>query len=166
MTESTMFKYAAVSAHYAAGSGGNDGNLNAVEEENETSASATKTTSSNSPSGNSLIDQLKTGLQEQLHMHYDDAELMTLSQTNADQFHAGGNAATAHLYEKLVAPGGRIAMGEKNSDTQLAGETVMDFGCGLGGPCRQLIHMFPKVKKVIGVDLTAKFVQTANVVNQ
>ncbi len=61
-----------------------------------------------------------------------------------DQFHVGGAAATVALAEKLrIAPGSRL----------------LDLGCGLGGPSRQLAATYGCT--VEGVDLSEPFVELA-----
>lgn len=61
----------------------------------------------------------------------------------ADQLHAGGAPATAHLVERLdLAPGTRL----------------LDVGCGLGGPARLAAGAGADVT---GVDLTAELVEAA-----
>ena len=66
-----------------------------------------------------------------------------------DHFHTAGGMATARLAE-LLAPG--------------EGDTVLDAGCGLGGPARYLAEHFGC--KVIGIDLTADFVMIGQLLNE
>ena len=65
-----------------------------------------------------------------------------------DEFHTGGIEATTALLDQLaIAPG----------------MTVLDIGCGLGGTARHIVHRYGA--KVIGVDLTEEFVETARALN-
>jgi len=62
-----------------------------------------------------------------------------------DEFHMGGKHTAIKLFDVL---------GLK------AGETVLDVGCGLGGPARLAAQTYGC--KVIGVDLTADFIDAGN----
>ncbi|MCZ2108335.1 MAG: class I SAM-dependent methyltransferase [Dehalococcoidia bacterium] len=64
----------------------------------------------------------------------------------ADEFHTGGLPATRDL--------ARLASFEP-------GSRLLDIGCGLGGPARVLAHEFGC--DVTGVDLTAEFIRSANI---
>jgi SAM-dependent methyltransferase len=61
-----------------------------------------------------------------------------------DQFHVRGPAATAELAEHLQIP---------------SGATVLDVGCGLGGPARHLASQYGC--EVTGIDLNQSFVDLA-----
>ena len=62
-----------------------------------------------------------------------------------DEFHTGGIEATTALLDQLdISPG----------------TTVLDIGCGLGGPARYLAERFHC--RVDGIDITAPFVEAAN----
>ncbi|MDQ1641280.1 MAG: arsenite methyltransferase [Actinomycetota bacterium] len=62
-----------------------------------------------------------------------------------DQLHAGGAAATALVLERIGLA---------------AGMTLLDVGCGLGGPSRMAANTYQA--QVIGVDLTPELVVAAN----
>ena len=66
-----------------------------------------------------------------------------------DHFHTAGALASARMAD-LLAPE--------------ASDTVLDAGCGLGGPARYLADRFGC--RVIGVDLTALFVDVARLLNE
>jgi SAM-dependent methyltransferase len=79
-----------------------------------------------------------------------DGERITPEQLGGfDDFHTAGRVATVRLAE-LLAPS--------------AGQTVLDAGCGLGGPARYLADQAQC--RVIGVDLTPEFVAVARLLNQ
>ena len=65
-----------------------------------------------------------------------------------DEFHIGGRAATAEIAEKLaIDPSDR----------------VLDIGCGLGGPARQMAAQYGC--HVTGIDLTPDYVEAGNVLS-
>jgi SAM-dependent methyltransferase len=66
-----------------------------------------------------------------------------------DQFHIRGAAATTQLAERLIIP-------------QRA--TLLDIGCGLGGPARHLASRYGCTVK--GIDLNQAFVDVANMLTQ
>lgn len=66
-----------------------------------------------------------------------------------DHFHTAGPLATARMAE-LLSP--------------TAADTVLDAGCGLGGPARHLAQRFGC--RVVGVDLTPMFVDIGRVLNE
>lgn len=75
-----------------------------------------------------------------------DPETATVEQlAPVDHFHARGFPATVDLADAL--PIG-------------AGQRLIDFGCGLGGPARYLAQRFGC--RVDGVDITAPFVDAGN----
>lgn len=75
-----------------------------------------------------------------------DVRHLTLGDLSAvDQLHAGGAAATALVLE-------RIGLTE--------GSTLLDVGCGLGGPSRMAADRYQA--RVTGVDLTPELVEAAN----
>lgn len=63
-----------------------------------------------------------------------------------DEFHSGGRNATVRLAELAQV---------KDTDS------VLDVGCGIGGPSRFLAHRFGC--RVTGIDLTAEFIEVARV---
>ena len=75
-----------------------------------------------------------------------DDQILTVTQLAAlDQFHSRGILATSEL-------------GEAAELTPLT--RVLDIGCGIGGPARYLAATFGS--HVVGVDLSASFVETAD----
>lgn len=90
----------------------------------------------------SLIARLKPGELAPLKLD----ELAAL-----DQFHVGGLQANARLAERIA---------DRLSSTN----TVLDAGCGLGGPARYLAAR--EGAKVTGVDLTEEFCQLAIKLNK
>src|SRR5215208_4829340 len=75
-----------------------------------------------------------------------DTDNLTVRDLSAvDQLHAGGAAATALVLERLDLT---------------AGSTLLDVGCGLGGPSRMAAERYDV--KVTGVDLTPELVDAAN----
>jgi len=65
-----------------------------------------------------------------------------------DEFHIGGRAATAELARQLALA---------------AGDRVLDIGCGLGGPARQIAAAYGC--HVTGIDLTRDYVDAGNVLS-
>jgi SAM-dependent methyltransferase len=64
---------------------------------------------------------------------------------DVDEFHMGWRAATAELANDLdLSPG----------------MSILDIGCGIGGPARYIAQTFGN--HVTGIDLTAEFVDVAN----
>lgn len=66
-----------------------------------------------------------------------------------DEFHVGGRAAT----ESFVAS---MGLGK--------GDRALDLGCGLGGPARYVAATTGA--KVLGIDLTAEYVETGRALNE
>ena len=66
-----------------------------------------------------------------------------------DQFHIRGAAATTQLAERLAIP---------------RGATLLDIGCGLGGPARHLAARYGCA--VTGIDLNQAFVAVADMLTQ
>jgi ubiquinone/menaquinone biosynthesis C-methylase UbiE len=66
-----------------------------------------------------------------------------------DEFHIGGRAATQEL-------AGRLAL--------TASDRVLDVGCGLGGPARQIAAQYGC--HVSGIDLTPDYVEAGNVLSE
>jgi len=66
-----------------------------------------------------------------------------------DQFHIRGAAATTELAERLQIP---------------AGATLLDIGCGLGGPARHLASVYGCT--VTGIDLNQSFIDLAIMLTQ
>lgn len=74
---------------------------------------------------------------------------ITLEQLGGfDDFHTAGRGATVHMAD-LLSPG--------------PDETVLDAGCGLGGPARYLADRFGCT--VVGFDLTPELVAVAQMIN-
>ncbi|WP_292496404.1 methyltransferase domain-containing protein [Mesorhizobium sp.] len=65
-----------------------------------------------------------------------------------DEFHIGGRAATAELAAHLALT---------------ASDRVLDIGCGLGGPARQIATQYDC--HVTGIDLTRDYVEAGNVLS-
>ena len=65
-----------------------------------------------------------------------------------DEFHIGGPAATGQLAEQLALA---------------AGDRVLDIGCGLGGPARQIAACYDCY--VTGIDLTRDYVEAGNILS-
>ena len=65
-----------------------------------------------------------------------------------DHFHGGGLAATQHLAAALQPQ---------------AGETILDIGCGIGGPARWIARRYNCL--LTGVDLTQEFCDAARELN-
>lgn len=61
-----------------------------------------------------------------------------------DEFHVRGAAVSRELAESI----------------DLSNKTVLDVGCGLGGPCRMLAASYGCI--ATGIDLSSEFVRTAN----
>lgn len=75
----------------------------------------------------------------------DVAHLTVQDLSAVDQLHAGGAAATALVLERI---------------SLTAGTTLLDVGCGLGGPSRMAADKYQA--QVTGVDLTPELVDAAN----
>lgn len=75
---------------------------------------------------------------------------LTMEQLAAiDEFHIGGRQATTHLMEQV----------------QFADQAkLLDIGCGLGGTTRYLASHFDS--QVIGIDLTAEYLNIGKLLNQ
>ena len=80
---------------------------------------------------------------------FDLASVTTKDLDAVDEFHLGGRATADKLFD-LLSPE--------------EGAQVLDVGAGLGGPARLLASRGKDVS-VIGVDLTAEYVETANAVS-
>jgi ubiquinone/menaquinone biosynthesis C-methylase UbiE len=65
-----------------------------------------------------------------------------------DEFHIGGRAATKELAQQLALS---------------ASDRVLDIGCGLGGPARQIAAQYGC--HVTGIDLTRDYVEAGNVLS-
>lgn len=93
-------------------------------------------------SGGQVMDRLLEGLDE-AGIRPETATQKDLAP--ADQFHMGGAKSAAGIFAKLAIP---------------AGGTVLDMGCGLGGPARQCALAYHC--NVLGLDLSAEFVAVGN----
>ena len=93
-------------------------------------------------SNKGLLDKIYKGLEK---LGIDKNQLTQSDLSSFDEFHIGGSEGTLMLAEKL---------------TMNASSSVLDIGCGIGGPARFLSSEFGC--KVSGIDLTADFVNTGN----
>ena len=93
-------------------------------------------------SNKGLLDKIYKGLEK---LGIDKNQLTQSDLSSFDEFHIGGSDGTLMLAEKL---------------TMNASSSVLDIGCGIGGPARFLSSEFGC--KVSGIDLTADFVNTGN----
>ena len=93
-------------------------------------------------SNKGLLDKIYKGLEK---LGIDKNQLTQSDLSSFDEFHIGGSESTLMLAEKL---------------TMNASSSVLDIGCGIGGPARFLSSEFGC--KVSGIDLTADFVNTGN----
>jgi ubiquinone/menaquinone biosynthesis C-methylase UbiE len=66
-----------------------------------------------------------------------------------DEFHIGGRVSTAELAQQLALA---------------AGDWVLDIGCGLGGPARQIANSY--ACRVTGIDLTRDYVDAGNTLSR
>ena len=92
------------------------------------------------------------GLAERILVAAAEAGVTSLSPETlapVDEFHTGGIGSTRQLAEFA---------GLK------AGESVLDIGCGIGGPSRLLAAEFGCT--VTGIDLTPEFIEAANVLTE
>jgi ubiquinone/menaquinone biosynthesis C-methylase UbiE len=90
----------------------------------------------------SLFENIITALESEVG---DSAAITQNDLSRFDQLHIGGRRATRKLAELAKIK---------------AGMKILDIGCGVGGPARILAAEFGC--KVIGIDLTESYVQTAN----
>ncbi|MFT6558996.1 SAM-dependent methyltransferase [Sneathiella sp.] len=87
-----------------------------------------------------LLAAIKAGLEVQ-GVKAENASVEDLGPV--DEFHIGGRVASAHFLNQLeIKPS----------------QTILDVGCGLGGAARFLAKTYGA--KVVGVDLTAEYVET------
>tara|TARA_A100000164_G_scaffold198242_1_gene175937 strand:- start:1533 stop:2360 length:828 start_codon:yes stop_codon:yes gene_type:complete len=93
-------------------------------------------------SNKGLLNKIYKGLEK---LGIDKNQLTQSDLSSFDEFHIGGSESTLMLAEKL---------------TMNASSSVLDIGCGIGGPARFLSSEFGC--KVSGIDLTADFVNTGN----
>ena len=93
-------------------------------------------------SNKGLLNKIYKGLEK---LGIDKNQLTQSDLSSFDEFHIGGSEGTLMLAEKL---------------TMNASSSVLDIGCGIGGPARFLSSEFGC--KVSGIDLTADFVNTGN----
>ena len=93
-------------------------------------------------SNKGLLNKMYKGLEK---LGIDKNQLTQSDLSSFDEFHIGGSEGTLMLAEKL---------------TMNASSSVLDIGCGIGGPARFLSSEFGC--KVSGIDLTADFVNTGN----
>ncbi len=91
---------------------------------------------------NSLLEKIYLGLAK---LGVDKSQLTQSDLSSVDEFHIGGSEGTLMLAEKLSIK---------------ASSSVLDIGCGIGGPARLLSSKIGC--KISGIDLTADFVNTGN----
>ena len=89
-----------------------------------------------------LLEKIYIGLGQ---LGIDKDQLTQSDLSSVDEFHIGGSEGTLMLAEKLSIS---------------ASSSVLDIGCGIGGPARLLSSKIGC--KVSGIDLTADFVNTGN----
>ncbi len=89
-----------------------------------------------------LLEALKRGGKDIDALTYADLALV-------DEFHIGGRPATRALGEQIDLP---------------AGATVLDVGCGIGGPAR--FFAAERGWRVEGIDLTAEYVAVAEALSR
>jgi SAM-dependent methyltransferase len=93
-------------------------------------------------SNNDLLEKIYIGLGK---LGIDKGQLTQSDLSSVDEFHIGGSEGTLMLAEKLSIN---------------ASSSVLDIGCGIGGPARLLSSKIGC--DVSGIDLTADFVSTGN----
>ena len=93
-------------------------------------------------SNNDLLEKIYIGLGK---LSIDKDQLTQSDLSSVDEFHIGGSEGTLMLAEKLSIN---------------ASSSVLDIGCGIGGPARLLSSKIGC--DVSGIDLTADFVSTGN----
>ncbi|MBF9032523.1 methyltransferase domain-containing protein [Rhodobacterales bacterium HKCCE3408] len=92
-----------------------------------------------------ILERIDAGLRE---IGVDPAHPDIDALKPVDEFHIGGLEATSALLDQL----------------QIGPETlVVDFGCGLGGTARHIVHRYGSA--VHGIDLTPEFVETGQEIN-
>ena len=93
----------------------------------------------------SLIAAIRDGLAA---MGKTESTVTTEDLSPVDEFHIGGREATGAL-------AGQLALA--------AGDQVLDIGCGLGGPARQIAAVYGC--HVSGIDLTRDYIEAGNVLS-
>ena len=93
-------------------------------------------------SNKGLLDKIYKGLEK---LGIDKNQLTQSDLSSFDEFHIGGSEGTLMLAEKLIIK---------------ASSSVLDIGCGIGGPARFLSSELGC--KVAGIDLIADFVNVGN----
>ncbi|ARP68197.1 hypothetical protein A9K65_032805 (plasmid) [Mesorhizobium sp. WSM1497] len=93
----------------------------------------------------SLVEDIRDGLAA---MGKTESTVTAEDLSPVDEFHIGGRAATGEL-------AGQLAL--------TAADRVLDIGCGLGGPARQIASHYDC--HVTGIDLTRDYVEAGNVLS-
>jgi SAM-dependent methyltransferase len=92
-----------------------------------------------------LVAAIRDGL---AHMGKTESTVTAEDLAPIDEFHIGGRAATADMAQQLALT---------------VSDRVLDVGCGLGGPARQIASQYGC--HVNGVDLTRDYVDAGNVLS-
>ncbi|MBZ9905305.1 methyltransferase domain-containing protein [Mesorhizobium sp. BR115XR7A] len=92
-----------------------------------------------------LIADIRDGLAA---MGKTESTVMAEDLSPVDEFHIGGRAATGEL-------AGQLALTTE--------DRVLDIGCGLGGPARQIAAHYGC--QVTGIDLTRDYIDAGNVLS-
>jgi ubiquinone/menaquinone biosynthesis C-methylase UbiE len=93
----------------------------------------------------SLVADIRDGL---VAMGKTESTVTAEDLAPVDEFHIGGRAATGELARQLALT---------------AGDRVLDIGCGLGGPARQIAAHYEC--QVTGIDLTRDYIEAGNVLS-
>ncbi|MGB0694232.1 MAG: SAM-dependent methyltransferase [Rhodospirillaceae bacterium] len=94
-----------------------------------------------------LLDRIEAGLQA---LGENPAQPSLEALAKVDEFHIRGLAATRELIARLDPK---------------PGERILDVGCGLGGPARQLVAARPGVQ-MLGIDISRLYCRVAKTLTQ